>query len=106
MPPRPRRRIREPILEPTKERLLTEAVASAPATAPDPDRLHFLSVAVVERDIDHVVSMMRASGAATIDSLLLSALYNYSQHLDCGVPTTAFDLIRNRPIGRQHGRKD
>lgn len=62
------------------------------------DREHFLGVAVLDRDLQWIEAMMKASGAPTIDSLLLSALYRYSQHLDCGVPTGAFDLARNRKI--------
>jgi hypothetical protein len=60
--------------------------------------MHFLTVAVLERDLVHVELMMQVSGASTIDSLLLSALYSYSQHLACGIPCRAFDLARNRPI--------
>jgi len=49
---------------------------------------------VLDADMEHVWMMMQASGAATYGSLLLSALYHYGLHLECGVPTRAFDIGR------------
>lgn len=65
-----------------------------------PDVRHELKVMVLDADLDWIDAMMRVSGATTINSLLLSALYRYSQHLECGVPTTAFEL------GSWRGKKD
>ena len=93
MPPRPRKTPPPP--PPTRSQ-------TSPATKPDEtERLHILSVSIPERDLEHVFSMMQASGAASFHSLLLSALYSYGQHLECGVPTRAFDLAGNRPLGRR-----
>lgn len=61
--------------------------------------MSILSVGVLTRDMPHVWAMMQASGAATQGSLLLDALYSYGRHLlGRNLPTTAFDLCRNRPI--------
>jgi hypothetical protein len=58
-----------------------------------------MSVAVLDDDLEYVEAMMKASGAASFNSLLLSALYHFGQHLECGVPTKAFDLVYRRKIG-------
>jgi hypothetical protein len=51
---------------------------------------------LTETDMPHVWMMMQASGAATYGSLLLSALYHYGRHLECGLPVSAFDLKLGR----------